>query len=1118
MSTPTSGDLLLVNRGGVNYQIDYDDMSTLQDTDLLLVNRAGVNYQIAASDVNLGPDGLILPSVDVLTPVNGAGLNDGDTYTPLSSAYVSTDTTPIYNRYFPQTITTISGGTWVDENNIFDASSSTYATLSGAAYVVSQAVFTNISSLSLSGEAEVFAYCTSGGTIEVIDENDAVLRSYPLPGSAGSTAIGIVRVNNKIRYTSDSVNQNLYIGMIKIGGSRKQDSIISGRVAFEFTDDTDLDKMVAPIIMTDENGNLKVPTTSTVDSTTTIPGENKDLSRSYYGNNTPRTFDQNGGETDKPPIGARMVWGKRDNSGSGFISDNVSLFGNYLLTSQAGALKADFGPELHETYSRYPAGNAYSNINGSTNYIHEIGVAPKVLDIVTWTGNSSNIREIPHNLGTKPGMIIIKSINRTYHSDWSVWHTDISSGFLQLNTTYIPNNGYSAFESEPTKDAFYIGSSERVNGNDDNYVAYVFAADTPGKVKCGTYEGIGYTQVVQTPDIHAGFVLIKNLDSTQNWIAVTQETSSVDKYWGPNNASQMYGDNTDRVALQDGMLIMEDVNAEYNYNGHQYIYLAIDRDLVGPNSTQLNLLSGQDLEYFTTGTEITSNLAASGSNISFSSETWDGNGNAGRNIYPQVNNQDGNIEYFFNISDQVNDKWWLWIKSYDSYNGHNLYDSERGYNAYLKSSTNQTSSPGNYDTMIIGPTSGGAPGYRIGNSGFTNENNASYISWNFLAAPQFFDVQKYIGNGIAGHTIQHDLGVEPGCIIIKSLKTTDDWFVWHTESDDPFFSDTPNSRYLYLNDPMTGGNRTDWCVPDANSMALSYHSETNAANQDFISYFFAKDTPYVKCGKYTGAGAGTSVNVGFKPRWMLIKRTDTARDWIIIDKELPGEFVYANKDDTGLSLDFSFNATGVVFTAEWTGVSQLYGSFIYIAIADETEGHPPSFPSSTTVTETPDPATATMVVNAESFDVGDSASAPALNASITSVAGAEGNSLLVDASTGTWLPGLYAKGSETTVTAPSAGDITFTSTNAGTTPFSGVDATLSSRTWTLESSTTATGPWTVVDTYVDYDALASQDGATPWSSNKPALTADTFYRVKVQYDSTNAESVESVYSTFKTSA
>ena len=131
------------------------------------------------------------------------------------------------------------------------------------------------------------------------------------------------------------------------------------------------------------------------------------------------------------------------------------------------------------------------------------------------------------------------------------------------------------------------------------------------------------------------------------------------------------------------------------------------------------------------------------------------------------------------------------------------------------------------------------------------------------------------------------------------------------------------------------------------------------------------------------------------------------------------------------------------------------------------------------------------------------------------MAGSDGNKLLVDSSTGTWIPGLYAKGSETTIDAPGPDEITFTSQNQGTPEFSGVDATLASRTWTLESGTTSTGPWTLVDTYVDYDVLNSQTGATPWSSNKPNLTPNTFYRVKVQYNSTNAESVESVYNTLK---
>ena len=55
MSTVNSTDSFLVERGGVNYQVPYDDMSQLQDTDLLLVSRGGVNYKLEAQDLDLVP-------------------------------------------------------------------------------------------------------------------------------------------------------------------------------------------------------------------------------------------------------------------------------------------------------------------------------------------------------------------------------------------------------------------------------------------------------------------------------------------------------------------------------------------------------------------------------------------------------------------------------------------------------------------------------------------------------------------------------------------------------------------------------------------------------------------------------------------------------------------------------------------------------------------------------------------------------------------------------------------------------------------------------------------------------------------------------------------------------
>lgn len=107
----------------------------------------------------------------------------------------------------------------------------------------------------------------------------------------------------------------------------------------------------------------------------------------------------------------------------------------------------------------------------------------------------------------------------------------------------------------------------------------------------------------------------------------------------------------------------------------------------------------------------------------------------------------------------------------------------------------------------------------------------------------------------------------------------------------------------------------------------------------------------------------------------------------------------------------------------------------------------------------------------------------------------------------------------TPVAALNPSTVSFTSQNAGTVAFTGSPQSrveLSSRTWTLESSSSASGPWTLVGTYEDVDMNASQDGSTPWSG-RPTLQENTYYRVKVAYNSPGASlSVESGYNTFKT--
>ena len=131
------------------------------------------------------------------------------------------------------------------------------------------------------------------------------------------------------------------------------------------------------------------------------------------------------------------------------------------------------------------------------------------------------------------------------------------------------------------------------------------------------------------------------------------------------------------------------------------------------------------------------------------------------------------------------------------------------------------------------------------------------------------------------------------------------------------------------------------------------------------------------------------------------------------------------------------------------------------------------------------------------------------------VYGVDGNVLTVGNGAQFSVGGTAYGNGQLTEYGPSPADVEFTSSNAGTAPFSGTEATLAYRTWTLETRTSSSDPWTVVTTADDYSPAASQDGSTPWAG-KPTLNADTQYRVKVEYHSANARSVESEYNYFTT--
>ena len=123
-------------------------------------------------------------------------------------------------------------------------------------------------------------------------------------------------------------------------------------------------------------------------------------------------------------------------------------------------------------------------------------------DIVTWTGTGI-AKTIPHNLGSVPGCIMVKSTG-THGTSWRIYHRGIgntralefSSANAQAANVAFWNN------TDPTKDEFTVGSSLYINGNTSEYIAYVFAGgeSTNANARSVRFTDGGASDYLSVPD------------------------------------------------------------------------------------------------------------------------------------------------------------------------------------------------------------------------------------------------------------------------------------------------------------------------------------------------------------------------------------------------------------------------------------------------------------------------------------------------------------------------------------------------------------------------------------------------------------------------------------------
>ena len=471
--------------------------------------------------------------------------------------------------------------------------------------------------------------------------------------------------------------------------------------------------------------------------------------------------------------------------------------------------------------------------------------APGFFDVVTYTGNGTAGRTISHNLGSVPGMIIVRRTNAA--EDWTCYHraTDSSSPqnyYLNLNTDHARDTLTGAWNNTaPTSTVFTVGNHNRVNGNGDTYVAYLFAHDAQefgtdsdeSIIKCGSYTGNGDSGVVE---IDLGFepqwVLIKSTSgsgSGANWHIIdtmrgipanfTSSLSGKAYYLRANtndaeDNSSYYG-----WIRNNGFAAYE---SNISNSGTEYIYVAIRR----PHKPASEFAA---TDLFTP---------------------------VSQNFAPGIMPAGFPIDF-------------IWHAQQGSSNYKRIFDRLRG--ATKGFYTDQTNADVTHNLFALDNMTGFEilPGTTI-----------DLWSWlMFRRAPGFMDIVAYEGTGSAT-TFTHNLGVTPEMIILKNRNDASSFQVYHSANDAIYHLELNNTNARNSNSAVFNAT-----APTSSVFSVGFQNNVNGSGKSLMAYLFASVSGISKVGSSTGTGSDVNVDCGFSSgaRLVIIKRSDSTGGWYLWD-------------------------------------------------------------------------------------------------------------------------------------------------------------------------------------------------------------------------------------------
>jgi len=533
-----------------------------------------------------------------------------------------------------------------------------------------------------------------------------------------------------------------------------------------------------------------------------------------------------------------LVWLKnRDDAANHVLIDTVRTNDSMLASNTAYAENTGYSPYFSFTDTGFDLDYSDDTMNDSAyDYVSwTFRKAPRFFDVIKYTGNGVAGREIPHELGCDVGMMIIKPTNAT--DEWIVWHKSKGAlfyGLLNGTNTFDPVTTTFFNGTNPTDSVFTVDNHPNVNSTKE-YIAYLFAddplgeaGDGSGMIACGSYVGNG---LVDGPEIDLGwepqYVMIKAASTTGSW----QIFDCIRGIVAGEADSLLRADTTEIEAATTDWVDITPLgfspSIEWSYingSGDTYIYMAIRR----PDTKTV---------------ESSSEVFA----IDTAGSTGDGEAPAFRGEFPI----DMGMHRLLTAADT------------------NIQD-RLTQGTYLK--TNLTTAKAAHTNRMFD--------YMDGYLDYTS-TNASLYAWMFKRAYSFFDCVTYEGDGVAGRTVPHNLGVVPEMMWVKGRSNGSGWLVY----------DKTNTalNYMGLNtDASSLPYSTSWDDTEPTSEVLTLGSSTwsNANTETFVAYLFATLPKISSVFSYTGnASATVDIDMGFTTglKFIIVKRTDNTGDWVMCD-------------------------------------------------------------------------------------------------------------------------------------------------------------------------------------------------------------------------------------------